>query len=131
MGESDCKIWPTGDTDGYDTDAAGYITCPSNRACDIDQAFWDEISQDPLGLSRDKTYGVFSSSGSTLKSVFADSIAWQLQLRTDDLITAVDGMPVTSFEDVEAAIDALQDETSWTVTVIRDGRSLTFIYTIA
>ncbi len=80
--------------------------------------------------SLQQQYGLSQSSGVVVTSLDRSGPAFAAGIRQGDVITSIDGAPVTQREDVVAAVANSSPWDSVSVTVDRNGRSLIFQVTL-
>lgn len=73
-------------------------------------------------------FGLKSHQGALVTKVLPDTPAAQMGLRGGDVITAIDGAPVSTALDLQLMVEGIELEKAHKMTVIRDGQDLSLDY---
>jgi S1-C subfamily serine protease len=77
-----------------------------------------------------KTLGLANAEGALVESVIPNTGAARAGLRTNDVVTAVDGQPIRTMDDLLLAVRRSQVGEKVTLTVWRDSASISLIMTV-
>jgi hypothetical protein len=103
---------------------------PTNGVYEIDQAFFEDMLDNPAWLLNDAAYIDWNGSAFQLYSVTSGTIAAALGLQSGDRPQTLNDLDVTSLDDVLAAHQRLHSETSFELVVLRGGGSATLHYSV-
>ncbi len=120
---------PPGQCEDWDPDGLVAFN-RKTRAYEVDQQLIDDLQQKPTLLSCDGSKSVLQSGGFyMLEGLGRDDLASHLGLRDRDIIKSLNGWDLRYPDDYFSAFAALADQTSFTLTVDRDGVDvvLTFV----
>ncbi len=137
--EPDCTITipeEAAGTTGTMLNPGREIVCTSQGQCSISVAYLEEVTEN-LGIAASESaYGVFvpamsgAPAGLQLLQVATSDVTYRLGFRTNDRLLTVNGLPVTTQAQVEAALLSLWSTSSFTVTLRRGTLTRTHVYSI-
>jgi serine protease Do len=73
-------------------------------------------------------FGVQPHQGALITRVFPDTPAAKMGLRSGDIVTAVDGTPVATAQDLQLMVEEIAFGKTHQVTIVRESKTLTFTY---
>lgn len=133
-GTGECEIPGTTGTTGVELpDPSKVITHIGGTRYQIDSAFWDFITlpeNQPLLLGDDARLQPYSTGGFELVDVDPGSYAYELGLRSGDVLLELNGNGLADLEEVYEAINDVADDTYFELEFNRSGNTYTYSYTI-
>ncbi|MCA9650741.1 MAG: hypothetical protein H6712_31130 [Myxococcales bacterium] len=110
------------------------IRCETPERCTIERAYYDEVMGNPLRLLdqvRIVPWQVDGEMGGIkLFGIDEGSIPAALGLKGGDVVVAVGGQPLTSFNDLMALGSTLGPASRYELRLLRDGKELTVVMEI-
>jgi S1-C subfamily serine protease len=112
--------------------ARGAVVCSSARGCTIRRSFVERMLREPSLLAPPTPMAGMpdGTEGLRVLGAYRGSVADLLGLRSGDVITAIDGIPVRSPADLAQIAKALGAHDRLVLTLLRDGLRQTLHYRV-
>jgi hypothetical protein len=120
-------------TTGSMLDPGRETACTSQGQCSISSEYIEEVTHNLWLAASESAYGTFvrgTSAGLKLNRVATTDVTYRLGFRTNDILLAVNGLPVKTQAEVETAMLSLWSTSSFTVSLERGTVTLTYVYSI-
>lgn len=112
-------------------DPSSYISVDSNGHYLVDEAFVALLKADPGLIFLDSARVDMNSAGYLeLESVAQGDLADVLGLQSGDALVSVNGYSLASLDDLADAYSALENATTFALTISRNGQPMTLTYVV-